>query len=142
MRVILPGAQTLTAFLIILPFQSGFGRIQQGEKWIYVATFICSVFSLVLFTAPAAQHRLERPLRDRVAFKNRSTRMIEVGLVSLSLALVLVSHLVISSALNDEWVSWVVTVFVAGTIGLVWWLIPLHSPRLQRDDAGRKPGLS
>lgn len=27
LRVILPGAQTLTAFLIILPFQSGFGRI-------------------------------------------------------------------------------------------------------------------
>ncbi len=84
LRVILPGAQMLTAFLIILPFQSGFGRIQQGEKWAYVATFICSVFSLVLFTAPAAQHRLERPLRDRVAFKNRSTRMIEVGLVSPS----------------------------------------------------------
>lgn len=77
-----------------------------------------------------------------MAFKNRSTRMIEIGLMSLSLALVLVSHLVISSALNDEWTSWIVTVFVAGTIGFVWWLIPLHSPRLQQEDVGQKPDLT
>ncbi len=127
LRVILPGAQTLTAFLIILPFNSGFDRIQQGEKWVYVATFICSVFSLILFTAPAAQHRLERPLRDRVAFKNRSTKMILVGMVSLSLALILASHLVISSALNDAWVSWIVTAIVSVMIGSIWWIMPMRS---------------
>ena len=128
LRVLLPGAQILTAFLVILPFNSGFDRIQQEEKWVFVATFFCSIVSLVLFTAPAAQHRLERPLRDRVAFKNRATKMAGIGLASLSLALILATYLVISSSLNETWASWVVTIAVAIVIGIVWWLIPSRFP--------------
>ncbi|HWV34267.1 MAG TPA: DUF6328 family protein [Thermomicrobiales bacterium] len=128
LRVLLPGAQILTAFLVILPFNSGFDRIQQEEKWVFVATFFCSIVSLVLFTAPAAQHRLERPLRDRVAFKNRATKMAGIGLASLSLALILATYLVISSSLNETWATWVMTIAVAIVIGIVWWLIPSRFP--------------
>lgn len=63
LRVLLPGIQTLTGFLIILPFSQGFSKIGQHEQWVYLALFVCAVSSLVLFTAPAAQHRWERPLR-------------------------------------------------------------------------------
>ncbi|MGB3307739.1 MAG: DUF6328 family protein [Thermomicrobiales bacterium] len=128
LRVLLPGAQILTAFLVILPFNSGFDRIQQEEKWVFVATFFCAIVSLVLFTAPAAQHRLERPLRDRVAFKNRATKMAGIGLASLSLALILATYLVISSSLNEMWATWVVTIAVAVVIGIVWWLMPSRFP--------------
>ena len=127
LRVLLPGAQTLTAFLIILPFNSGFGKIQQGEKWVYVATFLCSVCALILFTAPAAQHRLQRPLTDRVRFKNNTTRLIIVGMVALSLALILASHLVIAQVIDDRRVAWVVAVVVTVLIGVIWWLVPLQA---------------
>lgn len=135
LRILLPGAQTLTAFLIILPFNSGFGQIQQGEKWIYVATFLCSICALVLFSAPAAQHRLQRPLPDREGFKNDATRLIIIGLVPLSLALILASHLVIAQALADCWVAWVVAGIVAILIGSIWWITPL---RAQRKHANRQ----
>lgn len=87
LRVLLPGTQTLTAFLIILPFNQGFAQTQQGEKYVYLATFLCSICSLILFAAPAAQHRLQRPLRDREQFKMTANRLIVAGLVPLSCAL-------------------------------------------------------
>ena len=57
MRVLLQGAQVLTAFLVVLPFSAGFDDLSQAERWVYVATFALSVLSLVLFSAPAAQVR-------------------------------------------------------------------------------------
>lgn len=32
LRVLLPGPQTLTAFLIVLPFKAGFDQVWEGEK--------------------------------------------------------------------------------------------------------------
>lgn len=123
--MLLPGVQTLTAFLIILPFSPGFALIEQAERWVYLATFICSVSCLVLFTAPAAQHRLERPLRDRVRFKQLATRLIIIGLVPLSLVLILVTQLVVSEVGGKE-AGVGAAALVAVLIGLTWWLLPLR----------------
>jgi Family of unknown function (DUF6328) len=124
LRVLLQGAQVLTAFLIVLPFNASFARLQQGEKWVYLATFACSLASLILFSAPAAQHRLEWPLRDRAHFKQFATWMVIMGLVPLSLSLVLVTQLVVAQTLG----SGQAVLAAAGTaalIGAVWWLFPL-----------------
>ncbi len=86
LRIVLQGTQVMTAFLIILPFNEGFNKIDRYEQWVYLATFICSVTSLILFTAPAAHHRIVRPLKDREKFKRFATRMIIVGQIFVSLA--------------------------------------------------------
>lgn len=129
LRILLQGAQVLTAFLIILPFNEGFNKINETEKWLYLATFICSLTSLVFFTAPAALHRLARPVHYRVRFKDVATRLITIGLVPASFALVLSSQIV-ASAVVGEPVSWIVAGLVTVVIGLLWWVIPL----LQRDE--------
>ena len=105
LRVLLPGSQTLVAFMIILPFNGGFADIQQGEKYVYVATFLCALASLVLFVAPAAQHRIQRPLRDREGFKLRANRLIVAGLVPLSFALILATQLVLDEVLRLDWIA-------------------------------------
>jgi hypothetical protein len=46
-----------------------------------VVMFLCTMTSFVLFMAPAAQHRLMRPLKDRAAFKRSANRPIIIGLV-------------------------------------------------------------
>jgi len=126
LRVLLPGAQTLTAFLIILPFNSGFAQIREEEKVVYLVTFLCSVTSLVLFTAPAAHHRLQRPLRDREGFKTLATRFIIAGLVPLSVALVLATQLVVSEVVPGRVFSWIVAGILAVMILVVWWVTPLR----------------
>ncbi|MHB8867559.1 MAG: DUF6328 family protein [Thermoleophilia bacterium] len=124
MRILLQGAQVLTAFLIVLPFSQGFDDIHDFEKLVYTATFLCSIASLIFFSAPAAHHRLARPLLNRALFKLFATRMILVGLVFLSFALTLVTQLVVSHVLGAL-VSIFVTIFVGLIILIIWWLFPL-----------------
>ena len=124
LRILLQGAQVLTAFLIILPFNQSFEKIHDFEKWVYTATFLCSITSIVFFSAPAAHHRLARPLMHRELFKTFATRMILVGLVVLSFALILVTQLVVSQVIGSI-VSIFVTAFVGLLILIIWWLFPL-----------------
>jgi hypothetical protein len=126
LRILLPGAQTLTAFLIILPFNGGLAQIQAGEQYVYVATFLCALVSLILLSAPAAQHRVQRPLRDRTGFKTQATRLIVIGMAFLALALALASQLVLDEVLHLPWLSWAVAGGVAVLLVTIWWLTPLR----------------
>ena len=127
-RVLLPGAQVLTAFLIILPFSQGFSQLNRTEQWVYLATFGCSLFSMVCFTSPAAQHRLERPLRDRDRFKRDATRAVIIGLVPLSCAWLLATHLVVNEIVG--WLPGIVfPAVLALLIGTLWWIFPLWRRR-------------
>jgi len=122
--ILLQGSQVLTAFLIILPFQQGFTTIDQGEKSIYLITFICALVSLILFAAPAAQHRLERPLRDRARFKREATHTLIAGLAPLSLALILVAKLIVGEVV-DQRAGTITAAGVGLILGVLWWALPL-----------------
>jgi hypothetical protein len=131
LRILLQGAQVLTAFLIVLPFSEGFGRLDQIEKWVYLVTFMSSITGLVFISAPAAQHRLQRPLLDRERFKHFATRMIVIGMAAFSIALILATQLV-SNEVVGYGPSLVVALLVASLIGVVWWLIPMWSKARER----------
>jgi len=124
-RLLLPGTLLLVAFLIALPFNSGYTRVSQFDNAVYVALFLCATLSLLLFAAPAAQHRLMSPLRDRAAFKRSVNRQIIIGLMPLSAAITLAAYLVISHVLST-----LAAAIVAGIVGLaiamLWWIIPLN----------------
>jgi hypothetical protein len=127
-RILLQGAQVLTAFLTILPFSEGFALLNDLETWLYLVTFICSIASLVFFAAPAAIHRLARPVKDRERFKDLATRLIVIGLVPASLALTFSAQIVTSAAVGEP-ASWIVAGLVAALIGVLWWVIPLSRKR-------------
>lgn len=122
-RVLLPGAQLLSAFLITVPFNSGFVNIVHVEKQVFLATFLLAITSLVLLSAPAVQHRLLRPLVDRTRFKQVATRQIIAGCVTLSLALILATQLVLSEVFGNP-ASFFAAGFVATLIIVFWWLLP------------------
>jgi hypothetical protein len=124
LRILLPGTTTLTAFLIILPFNSDFAEVREGQKIVYLITFLCSVLSLILFTAPAAHHRLQRPLLDREGFKNTATKMMILGLIPLSVTVTLAAELVVAATVSTVWVPWLVAGIVGTLILALWWLMP------------------
>ncbi len=128
LRILQQGSQVLTAFLVVLPFNQSFETIHDFEKWVFIATFMCSVASLVFFSAPAAHHRLIMTLVHRVTFKLFATRMIVVGLVFLSLALILVTQLVVWQVMETT-ASIFVTTSVGILIGIVWWIFPVFLRR-------------
>ena len=125
MRILLPGAQMLTAFLIILPFNGGFSRIVHSEKLLFLATFVLALTSLVLLSAPAVQHRMMRPLKDRARFKRVATKLMVSGSLTLAIALVLGTNLVISEVFGGT-VGLVTSGLVALLILVVWWWMPRY----------------
>lgn len=128
MRILLPGAQMLSAFLIILPFNAGFAHIDHTEKLLFLATFFLSLTSLVLLSAPAIQHRLMRPLKDRARFKRVATKQIVAGSFALAVALVLGTDLVISEVFGAM-IGLILAGTMAALIAIVWWLMPMYLKR-------------
>lgn len=124
LRVLLPSAQLLTTFLVTLPFIPGFSKIVHFEKWVFIATFLCSLASLVLLSAPATQHRLMWPLKDRVAFKRFASMEILTGAAILTLALILGTNLVISEVFGPQ-AGIIAAASIAFLIGFLWWLVPV-----------------
>nr|WP_315249549.1 DUF6328 family protein [uncultured Duganella sp.] len=123
LRVLLLCAQLLTAFLMTLPFSQGFRQIVQSEKWVFLATFLCAVISLVLFTAPAVQHRVVRPLSNRQGFKQLASKQILVGAATLSCALVLGVELVTAEVFGHR-LGTILAGLTAVMIGFLWWVWP------------------
>jgi hypothetical protein len=130
-RILLPGAQMLTAFLIILPFNGGFRQIVHMEKLVFLATFICSLTSLLLLSAPAIQHRLIRPLVDRAAFKHIASKFIVAGAVALAFAFILATNLVISEVFGTL-AGCTASGLIALLILVLWWLLPMYLQRAAR----------
>jgi O-antigen/teichoic acid export membrane protein len=124
LRVLQQGSQILAGFLVLLPFSEGFGKIAPFEKWVYIVAFIASITSLICFSAPAAQHRVERPLRHRVKFKRLSTRIIIAGTAALSVALISTTQLVLNEVVGGVW-SHIGTTIIGLLIAIIWWLMPL-----------------
>ena len=127
-RLLLPGTLLLVAFLIALPFNTGYTRVSQFDNAVYVAMFLCAILSLLLFAAPAAQHRLMSPLRDRAAFKRSVNRQVIIGLIPLSAAITLATYLVISDVVNTLAAA-IVASIVGLTIASLWWVVPLNRRR-------------
>lgn len=123
LRVLLPSAQLLSAFLITVPFNSGFASIVASEKTVFLVTFTLSILSLVLLSAPAVQHRVIRPLIDRAGFKRLATRQIVAGAVLLAMALTLATQLVLSTVFGHL-IGNVFAGLTAGTLILLWWVLP------------------
>jgi hypothetical protein len=130
MRVLQQGAQVLTAFLVILPFTEPFQEIPPADKWVFLATFLTSLASLVLLSAPAASHRLERPLKHIDRFKNFATRLILAGLVFQSLSWMLAAELVVSNVLGPA-IGLAAAAATAMLIAVLWWIVPFT--RRKRD---------
>lgn len=124
LRILLPGAQMLTAFLVILPFNGGARQYLQDDQLVFVLTFFCALTSLVLLSAPAIQHRLMRPLMSRERFKRVATRQIVAGSLALALAFSLGTHLVISALLGKLF-GLIASGAVASLIFSVWCLLPM-----------------
>lgn len=130
LRILLPGAQMLTAFLIILPFSTGARQLIETERMAFLATFFFALTSLVLLSAPAIQHRLMRPLISRERFKRMATRQIVAGSCSLAFAFVLGTNLVISSVFGKplgNLTSGVMALLITG----LWCLLPMYLKRRQ-----------
>lgn len=127
LRILLQGAQLLAGFLVVLPFSQRFADISRLEKGLYLGAFLATLTSLILFSAPAIHHRLQRPLVNRIQFKNFATRMTVLGAIPLSFALPMAAH-VASNEIAGPVVATIISLLVGAGIAFVWWMFPRVFP--------------
>jgi hypothetical protein len=87
LRVIVTGVQVLFAFLLIVPFNTGFAHVGRFEETVYVVTLILAALAAVCTIAPSPLHRLLFRYDDKHYVVFVSNRIAIVGLAFLALAM-------------------------------------------------------
>jgi Family of unknown function (DUF6328) len=87
LRVVVTGVQVLFAFLLIVPFNTGFAHVGDFERKVYFVTLILAALAAVCTIAPSAQHRFLFRHDDKQHIVFSSNRVVIAGLVFLALAM-------------------------------------------------------
>jgi hypothetical protein len=124
LRLILPGVQVLLAFLLTVPFSSGFPKATGTERALYFVTVLLTVGAVAALTAPAAYHRIRFREGDKERMLFTSNGFAIAGLALLALAMTGVVFL-ITDVLFGTPVAIPVGVVVLAILGGAWFAVPL-----------------
>lgn len=87
LRVAQAGVQILFAFLLVLPFQSGFPRLPDDLKSLYAASLLSSLVAAALLIGPVALHRILSGEQTKGTIVGRAHRMALGGLAFLAVSM-------------------------------------------------------
>jgi anti-anti-sigma factor len=124
LRVVVTGVQVLFAFLLIVPFNSGFVGVGPFERGVYFVTLLCSAFAALCMLAPAAYHRLLFRADDKRHVVFLANRASIAGLAFLALAMC-GSLLLVTTKLFGATAGVITAALVALPFGGVWFAAPL-----------------
>ncbi len=86
LRALIPGANVLLGFLLAVSFTTEFADLDRGDRYVYFATLVSTAMAIVLFTAPAAHHRLRFREGDKDHILRKGNREAIAGTVASSFA--------------------------------------------------------
>jgi hypothetical protein len=124
LRVILPGVQVLLAFLLTVPFSSGFADATATDRIVYFACVLLTVAATGALTMPAAYHRIRFRQGDKEEMLRLSNTFAIVGLALLTLAMATVVFL-ITNVLYGVAAAIPVSLAVLAMLGFTWFAIPV-----------------
>lgn len=125
LRVALPGVQVLFAFLLAVPFQQNFTKINGFQKDVYFFTLLCTALSAALLIAPSSYHRMTFRLQQKRDLIHLSNRLTIAGLTFLAMAMT--GAIVLITDVLFGTVTTVVTGTAAAvTFALLWYVLPLR----------------
>ena len=87
LRVVVTGVQVLFAFLLIVPFNTGFAHVGDFERTVYFVTLVLAALAAVCTIAPSAEHRVLFRHDDKHHIVFRSNRVVIAGLAFLAMAM-------------------------------------------------------
>ncbi len=87
LRVVVTGVQVLFAFLLIVPFDTGFDHVGDFERTVYFVTLVLAALAAVCTIAPSASHRFLFRHDDKQHIVFSANRIVIAGLACLALAM-------------------------------------------------------
>ena len=129
LRIVLPGVQLLSAFLLTVPFAQRFGDLDTASRGLFGAALLLALLSVVSFVTPAALHRFgERTARARrLAISIMATR---IGLLLLA-GVLICSLTVVARFLYSDAVAYTLVGIFTAAVVTAWLLLPFltrHEP--------------
>lgn len=127
-RVALPGAQVLFAFLLTLPFTPRFESLEPRDRDAYFAAFICTAIGTSMLMAPTMHHRLRFRERNKERMLLGFNKLILAGSVFLAAAVALSVYVVTSMLFAPGWAALAGGAIAAWLVAL-WYVLPLLQRR-------------
>lgn len=125
LRVIVTGVQVLFAFLLIVPFDTGFAHVGEFERAVYFVTLILATLAAVCAIAPSARHRFLFRYYDKERLVFVANGLVIAGLGFLALAMC-GCVLLVSTKLFGALAGALTTAFVAVPFAALWFAMPLR----------------
>ena len=125
LRVMLPGVQVLLAFLLTVPFSSGFEQATPTDTILYYVTVLITVGAVAALTAPAAYHRVRFRRGDKEQMLRTSNVFAIAGLVLLALAMASAVFF-ITNVLYGTGTAAAVAAVVLLVLAGCWFVVPLR----------------
>jgi uncharacterized protein DUF6328 len=124
LRVALPGVQVLFAFLLAVPFASGWRRTTSFQRDVFFVSFVAAAISSALLIAPSSYHRLRFRAENKGRLVRTANGLAIAGLLVLAVSIVSVVLLVADFVFGDV-VADTTAGCIAGVFVLLWYGLPL-----------------
>ncbi len=133
LRVVVTGVQVLFAFLLIVPFDTGFRGVGDFERTVYFVTLIFAALAAACTIAPSAQHRFLFRYDDKPRLVFISNRVVIAGLGFLAAAMC-GCLLLVATKLFGAGVGALTTIAVAAPFSVLWFAMPLRRRQVLSHD--------
>jgi hypothetical protein len=124
LRIVIPGVQVLFAFLLTVPFNPGFSKLDSLQRDVFFATLLCTAVATALLIAPSSHHRLLFRQGVREQRLKMGNLLAILGLAFLVPAMVGVV-IVITDVIFGLTAALIVTVAMSLLFLLLWFVLPL-----------------
>jgi hypothetical protein len=125
LRSLIPGAQVLFGFLLVVSFSDRFDDLDDTQRYVYYGTLLSTAVAIVLYLAPASYHRLRFREGDKDYMLRKANREAIAGTVASSLALTGVVYLITTIVFTDVEAILPAAAFLAFTAWR-WWSHALY----------------
>lgn len=130
LRVALPGVQVLFAFLLAVPFATGWKRVTNFQRDVFFVAFLCTAAATILLIAPSTYHRLRWREHDKEHMLVTANRLTIAGSLFLAAAMVSVV-LLITDLLFSR--GWALLATAIAAVAFAWFWYGLALTRAARD---------
>ncbi|MBF8192134.1 hypothetical protein ITP53_41940 [Nonomuraea sp. K274] len=134
-RVAVTGVQVLFAFLLTVPFSSGFARLDLADRWLFYVALVGAAVASICYIAPTAQHRVLFRQGRKETLVRRSNSYGIMGALALAVSMTTATLLVIDY-LFGALLAWS-TALILALLSLWTWF---GQPALSRSDQSSSTG--
>lgn len=123
LRTVLPGAQVLFGFLLMVPFNRRFTELDDTGRALFMVALVGTATAILVFLTPAALHRV-LPRESRRLRVTTGARISMVGMALLAGSMAAAMVLLVRFIFEADLLGWTLGAAIGVAASLLWWGLP------------------